>query len=137
MSYYALIKDGKVVNIINWDGEGEMDFGTGVTAIEYDARINVGIGYSYSKGMFSQPEPTPEEMVIIENQKVASNVASKDSLLNSATQKIIIWQTKLLMGRKLTEKETKSLNEWMDYVDILNNIDAEKSDKIDWPTTPS
>lgn len=137
MGSYALIKDGIVVNIINWDGEGDMDFGAGVTTIEYDASTNVGIGYSYSKGKFSQPTPTPEEMISIESQKVASNVASKDSLLNSATQKITIWQVKLLMGRKLTDKETASLSEWMDYIDILNNIDAETSDKIEWPPIPS
>ena len=32
------------------------------------------------------------------------------ALVNEATQKIVVWQTKLLIRSKVTEKETKSLN---------------------------
>lgn len=33
-------------------------------------------------------------------------------------------QTKLLMGRKLTDTETEQLNAWMDYIDELSAIDT-------------
>lgn len=73
--------------------------------------------------------PTPEESV-----NEAEEI--KDGLIFDATKKITIWQTKLLMGRKLTDSESASLNLWMDYIDALGAIDITKAPGISWPDAP-
>lgn len=75
------------------------------------------------------PPPTAEESVLY-----AENV--KLGLLNEATKAITIWQTKLLMGRKLNEEESLSLNSWMDFIDDLTGVDTSKAPDIDWPSHP-
>lgn len=55
---YAVIRDGKVVNVILWDGKTEYDPGEGVELVELPA--GAGIGWSYVKGEFAAPPPPPE-----------------------------------------------------------------------------
>ncbi|ORM66137.1 tail fiber assembly protein [Pantoea rwandensis] len=73
------------------------------------------------------PEPDYKEMASYERQ----------SLLSSATQAITVWQTKLLMGRKLSDAETESLNAWLDYIDVLNDTDISDAPDVQWPTKPT
>ncbi|MFA9341797.1 tail fiber assembly protein [Escherichia coli] len=49
---------------------------------------------------------------------------------------MVVWQTKLLMGRKLTTDETASLNAWMDYIDAVTEIDSSSATDICWPEMP-
>lgn len=44
---------------------------------------------------------------------------------------------KLMMGRKLTTSETKTLNDWLDYSDELATVDLSKAPDIEWPVKPS
>ncbi|EHW2951317.1 TPA: tail fiber assembly protein [Escherichia coli] len=73
---------------------------------------------------------------------VTAAVTKRDSLLNSARQQLVISQTKLLLGRSLTENEQASLDAWLDYVDALHALDftsiANKADveAIIWPDIP-
>lgn len=60
----------------------------------------------------------------------------KQSLLDAANQKISLWQTKLLMGRKLTEAEMANLGLWLDYIDALDAIDPSDAPDIEWPVEP-
>ena len=76
------------------------------------------------------PPPTHEEAVISAKQK-------KQALLDEATSKITIWQTKLLMGRKLSDSESAQLNVWMDYIDNVTAIEPETAPQINWPEKPS
>lgn len=76
------------------------------------------------------PAPTQE-------QHIAQAEAYKKSLLNDATQKIAIWQTKLLMGRKLTDDESAILDAWMDYIDEVTATKTATAPDIEWPPTPS
>lgn len=76
-----------------------------------------------------RPAPTKEQLADI-------NESRKNSLIDSATQKIVVWQTKLLMGRKLTDAETKSLNAWIDYIDSLYSVDTSSGEDIEWPSEP-
>ncbi|QJF18279.1 tail fiber assembly protein [Phytobacter diazotrophicus] len=76
------------------------------------------------------PPPTHEEAVIAAKQK-------KQALLDEATSKITIWQTKLLMGRKLSDSESAQLNVWMDYIDNVSAIEPETAPQINWPEKPS
>ncbi|EDC8080724.1 tail fiber assembly protein [Salmonella enterica subsp. enterica serovar Agona] len=65
----------------------------------------------------------------------ASNEMKKSSILSYSTNQIVVFQTKLLMGRKLSDAESAQLNKWMDYIDAINAIDT-SSDVIEWPAEP-
>lgn len=73
--------------------------------------------------------PDPDYLAIAEDQK--------RGLIEKATTAIVVWQTKLMMGRKLTAKETASLNAWMDYIDELNAVDTSTAPDITWPEAPA
>ena len=74
------------------------------------------------------PLSSEQEKALADQQKVL--------LLNAATAKIVIWQTKLLMGRKLTDNETVQLNNWIDYIDSVTAIDTATAPDISWPALP-
>lgn len=73
--------------------------------------------------------PNPDYQSIAESKRKA--------LLDEATQAITVWQTKLLMGRKLSDAETESLNAWMDYIDVLNDTNISDAPNIQWPIKPT
>ncbi len=58
-------------------------------------------------------------------------LAQRDALIDEATKEITVWQTKLLMSRKLKGKEMLSINEWMDYIDAIADIDLTTVPNID------
>lgn len=68
-------------------------------------------------------------------QLIVQAEAHKQRLLDEAQQKISVWQTKLLMGRKLTEAESVKLNAWMDYIDAVTETDTSTAPDI-WPPAP-
>lgn len=76
------------------------------------------------------PPKTKEECVFIAD-------AEKANRLDAASKEIIIWQTKLLMGRKLTMEETSALNSWVDYIDSVNQVDTGLAPEINWPVQPT
>lgn len=78
-----------------------------------------------------QPIPTltyEQEIIRAENER--------KRLLNLAQQNISLWQTKLLMGRKLTENEMHQLNIWVDYIDAVSALDLTSAPDIVWPVLP-
>jgi hypothetical protein len=128
---YALVKDGVVENLVSWNGEGEL-FSEFVT-VELNDDSVASVGWSYDGKEFMpppEPEKTHAELVIEAD-------AEKQSRLDYASSKIVVWQTKLLMGRKLTTDETASLNAWMDYIDALEAVDVSTAQRIEWPEIPS
>lgn len=80
------------------------------------------------QGLRLEDLPAPDYQLIAQEEK--------QSLIDSATQSITVWQTKLLIGRKLTDAETASLNAWMDYIDVLNDTDISDAPDVQWPTKP-
>jgi len=73
-----------------------------------------------------QFEYSPEEI-----QQQAAN--KKNELLETAKSKIIVAQTKLTLGRKLSETELSTLNGWLDYIDALEAVDLRGAPDIAWP----
>lgn len=71
-------------------------------------------------------------------QEMATRDAGREKQrrLSAATGKISLWQTKLLMGRKLTDDESAQLNAWMDYIDAVTSVDASAAPDIVWPEVP-
>lgn len=136
MGSYALIQNGVVVNIVVWDGETEVNFGEDVAAVPYTSENQASIGYAYVDGKFVEPPPTEKDIEEKIKQDIANNLSMKDWLISEGTTNITVWQTKLLIGRKLTTSETKSLNAWLDYLDALDVIDANTEEDIPWPIKP-
>lgn len=136
---WALVKDGKVINVVLWDGESQVDFGKEVKAISVPDASPVQAGYQWDEKSFTAPAPPAPTQKEIDDEKArksVANVAMQTALINEATQKIVVWQTKLLIGRKLSDAETKSLNAWLDYIDSVNAIQSNTSDDIIWPERP-
>ncbi|PUX02891.1 tail fiber assembly protein, partial [Cronobacter malonaticus] len=90
---------------------------------------NGGIGWTYDGKKFIPPVPPEknheEYVAIAENQRRGLSAA--------AEQSISLLQTKLLMGRKLTQEETSKVNKALDYIDALNSLDISKAPNIEWP----
>lgn len=60
----------------------------------------------------------------------------KQTRLTTAQQSISLLQTKLLLGRKLTDAERAKLNSWLDYIDAVTAINASSDPDITWPEQP-
>lgn len=127
---YAVIENGTVVNVVLWDGETEWSPDTG-DVVKTDGTVSIGWGYN--DGVFSAP-PVPEPS---QKELIASAEQEQASRLDAAKSAIVIWQTKLLMGRKLSDAESTQLNAWMDYIDVVTAIDPSKAPDITWPTPPA
>lgn len=69
--------------------------------------------------------------------QIAEAENMQSALLNTATQAIAVWQTKLLRGRQLTEDEASALDLWLDYIDRLETINTELAPDISWPEAPN
>lgn len=92
---------------------------------------SVGPGTQYTGKKLKQGEPKTLPPTI-EDKKII-----KESLLSKASSAIAAPQTKLLLGRKLTAEEEKSLNLWLDYMDTLQNTDISTEGNVEWPEVPS
>ncbi|EGS2003375.1 tail fiber assembly protein [Enterobacter cloacae] len=84
--------------------------------------------------VFDENGPRTER--IPEADYKAAAQRQRDELLDEASLKITIWQTKLLMGRKLTSDERASLDAWMDFIDAVSTVDIEAAPDIIWPEIP-
>ena len=63
MSIYAVVQNGLVVNVIEWDGITDYDPGEGLELVLAEGR-GVSIGYAWNGENFIAPaEPDPEEAV--------------------------------------------------------------------------
>lgn len=78
-----------------------------------------------------QPIPT-----LTYEQEIIRAESERERLLSLAQQNISLWQTKLLMGRKLTENEMHQLNIWVDYIDAVSVLDLTSAPDIIWPVLP-
>ncbi|HCR8895189.1 TPA: tail fiber assembly protein [Escherichia coli] len=131
VSRYALVKNNAVENIVAWDGEG--DLFSEYLVVELTNDMPASVGWNYDGKEFTPP-PEPEKT---HAELVAEADAEKQSRLDYAATRIVIWQTKLLMGRTLTTSEMAQLNAWMDYIDAVTAIDtATAPDAISWPVHP-
>lgn len=130
MASYAVVKEGVVINVVAWDGESDWSPDTG-EVVKTDNPV--AIGWSYVDGGFSAP-PVPEPS---QAELVASAEQEQSGLLEMATSKIVIWQTKLLAGRKLSDSETTQLNAWLDYIDAVTAVDTSTAPDITWPEQPT
>lgn len=133
MPNFAVVENGKVINIVVWDGVTEWKPDSGEAIIAPDG-VGVGVGWLYADGVFTAPVVQIPDKT--HGELVAEASAEKYARLDEAKSKIVVWQTKLLMGRTLTSEESASLNEWVDYVDAVSAIDPRTAPDIEWPLPP-
>lgn len=74
----------------------------------------------------ANPAPTYEQLV-------ADAEAQKKALIEVAQQSISLLQTKLLMGRALTDSEKDKVNNTLDYIDAVEAIDTTTAPGINFP----
>lgn len=129
MANYAVIENGMVVNVIVWDGVAGLGDGDQMIIETVDG---CGIGWTYAGGEFIPPPVADQDQA----ELIASADAEKQNRLSYATNKIVVWQTKLLMGRTLTDSESAKLNAWMDYIDAVTATDTRTAPDVIWPELP-
>lgn len=64
MDKYAIIKDGLVINYIEYESQPDnppLGFEEGVIAV---LNNNIGVGYTYKDGVFTPPQPYPSWVLI-------------------------------------------------------------------------
>jgi hypothetical protein len=59
MSIYAIVENGVVKNIVLWDGQEQWQAPAGSSAVVIPEGAYVGIGSTYSNGVFSAPPQPP------------------------------------------------------------------------------
>ncbi|MTZ83161.1 tail fiber assembly protein [Citrobacter sp. JL978] len=74
------------------------------------------------------PAPTQEELIAEADAEKASRIAEA----NNVTQ---MWQTQLMLGI-ITPEDKTSLTEWMQYVQVVQELDTSKAPDINWPDKP-
>lgn len=131
MSTYALIKNAVVENIVVWDGVGDLFEEYEVVNID---GTSAGIGWEFYSGILTPPpelEPEPSELIRLA-------MAQKLALIDRANEYINgkQWPSRLSLGR-LTDGEKTAFNNWLEYLEALENIDATMAPSILWPTEPS
>lgn len=137
MGKYALVEDGLVTNIIEWDGPeaSPVDFGDGVTAVEYDDNNLAGIGYTYKDGVFAAPPATEDEIKNQQEMERLNNSAAKEYLMSEASQKISVLQDAVDL-EMATEEEESALPLWKKYRVLLSRVNADVSGVVTFPDKP-
>ena len=131
MNRYALIKNNIVVNVVAWDGTGDMfaDF----TVVNISG-IAVDIGWSYDGNNFTappEPEKNKEQLIQEADLEKDGRIRAANDFINSKQ-----WPGKAAIGR-LKGDEMAQYNLWLDYLDALDAIDTSTMPYIDWPEMPA
>ncbi|MCU6212405.1 tail fiber assembly protein, partial [Morganella morganii] len=74
------------------------------------------------------PPLTDEELITVAE-------AEKQMLIIEVNTETEMLRTKLALGR-IREDEKAQLNAWLDYLDLLEAMDASTAPDIDWPQKP-
>lgn len=146
---YAVIKNGIVQNVVEWDGtpytpanapDAEGNGGSpaiGWTPPSGSTVVLVGdgevphIGMGYSNGAYEQPtEPARSA-----EQIIASNTATRDALLTNAALAIAPLQDAIDLG-VATDADTALLMVWKQYRVATNRVDLMQANAT-WPQAPA
>ena len=129
---YAVIEEGMVVNIILWDGKTEFPVPDWQSLINIsDLSEQPAIGWAYSDGEFTAPpapEPSYEDLVSYAELK-------KRVLIEEVHTKTEMLRATLMLGR-IKDDEKALLNDWVDYLDELEEMDVSTAPDIEWPEKP-
>lgn len=132
MMRYAVIEDGTVVNVILWDGIGDMF--DAQTLIELPDDSLVGPGWSHDGTDFVAP-PAPEIPPVTEGQALAE----KSARIAYATTRIAPLQDMVDLGEATPEEEA-ALLAWKRYRIALTRITSTSAgwpSAVQWPAMPT
>jgi hypothetical protein len=59
MAIYAIIENGTVINVVEWDGVSNWSPPSGATALLPPDGTQFGVGYTYDGQQFVAPPPPP------------------------------------------------------------------------------
>jgi major membrane immunogen (membrane-anchored lipoprotein) len=141
MNSYAIIdKNGLVINTILWDAEDQPDYDYGISSGNKPIKLQdgdiVNAGYTYNDGNFSAPAPTQDEINTQKELSISRNIATKDALMAYATLIRDTLQDAVDIGGA-TDQEAAALPLWKKYRVLLNRVDANTEEDIDWPVQPA
>lgn len=134
MKKYAIIEDGAVTNIVEWDGESATwQPPEGTYAQLVPEGVSVCIGWTYlAKEGFVAPAPPPVPL-----PTAAEVLARRDALLTFATLRIDPLQDAVDLGVE-TGDEVALLTEWKHYRVDLSRIEQQPGfpGDVEWPAAP-
>lgn len=134
MKKYAIIEDGVVANIVEWDGESATwQPPEGTHAQLVPEGVSVCIGWTYlAKEGFVAPAPPPVPL-----PTAAEALARRDALLALATLRIDPLQDAVDLGVE-TGDEVALLTEWKHYRVDLSRIEQQPGfpGDVEWPVAP-
>lgn len=101
---------------------------------EYSAKAPVGKIRVAGKDGFpcwgDIPPPTHEEKVAVSEAEKQSRIDQANAYINGRQ-----WPGKAAMGR-LTDVERSQYNEWLDYLDVLEEVNISTAPNVIWPEKP-
>lgn len=125
---YAVVKDGTVLNIVEWDGEQNWQPAEGDAVL---VEQTTGIGWSFDGTAFSAP-PVPEKS---KEELISEAGQTKMSLLSNADSVTDYWRTELALGI-IDDTDKAKLTVWMKYIKAVKAIDTSTAPDINWPERP-
>ena len=148
MTTYALIESGFVVNIIVWDGSGEVFSGS--ETLELSDTIIARIGDAVVSGVVYQKPSDGYEYTFNDTtlaweltttgqtaktaKEILDAASTKATLLAEAQSTISLWQSELLLG-SISDTDKASLTTWISYIKDLQAVDT-TSLPVTWPVPP-
>ncbi|QOV70577.1 tail fiber assembly protein [Citrobacter sp. BDA59-3] len=102
-----------------------------ISEADYLAFFNPPAGFA---GIFDENGPRVSRLPELDPVAIAEN--QRRLLLSEIAPTISVWQTKILVGMKLSDSETAALHAWLSYSDALNELDITAPD-IQWPEKPA
>ena len=126
-SLYAVVKDGVVVNLVSWGGEGDWHPEIG-EAVQVNGMVSKG--WLYDGKTFFKPAGQTGD-----NDDIHQVEEARQALLSDARMKVADWQTDLLLGTLSDEDQTK-LIEWRGYIKALEAMTMLDAEEISWPEPP-
>lgn len=130
--YYSASEQGFYIKGVNQqlpDDAREIEQGRYEKLLQDNHKLGMWIDFSSSP-------PLSREVIKTREQLSAEALQKKEMLIESARVKISIWQTKLMLGR-LNDNERDWLNKWLDYIDVVQEIDTSSTPDVFWPATPT
>ncbi|WP_340619039.1 tail fiber assembly protein [Xenorhabdus entomophaga] len=125
VEYY---EDGTIVRTSK-DVSRLCPYNASVLETEVDAELDINQCYILNNKLVKKDAKILEKEAQLESARI------KQSLISDAQKQMQMLHTKLLMGR-ISESERQKLNQWLDYVEVVEAVDISVRSDIQWPEQP-